>query len=113
MNALLIALTMSLTGAEGTFEAPGRLSADLAPFPLRMSLCGGEAAAVTPVVDLRSPGSLTLCVAFELPSYAVLLDVNPVAAPLAFDGTLNHPWNAAQPAQADESMAWLKNGEQR
>jgi hypothetical protein len=109
MNALLIALTMSMAGAEGTCEAPARLSAELAPFPLQMSLSGGE----VDRLDVRSSAPATLCVAFELPSYAELLDLKQLATPLAFDGTLNRPWMAAQPAQAEESMAWLKNWEQR
>jgi hypothetical protein len=113
MNALLISLTMSLTGTEGTFEGPGRLSADLAPFPLQMSLSGGESAAAAPVANFGCPSSITPCVAFELPPYAELMDVTVLAAPLAFDGTLSRSWMVAQPAQTEESMAWVKNGEQR
>jgi hypothetical protein len=99
MNALLIALTMSMTVAEGNLDGPGSLAADLAPrmvlepapFPLRMSFFGTEEAPAIERLDLRSENGVTLCVAFELPSYSELLDLKNIAAPTSVGSVLSRP----------------------
>jgi hypothetical protein len=99
MNALMIALTMSL--AEGS-EA----------LPLRMSLFNVEAEAKT--LEVPAPSFTSLVVAFDLPSYAELNGVDHVASPLAFDATETRPWTAAPAAPAEAaSSGWLKDWSQR
>ena|SRR5436190_23925768 len=96
MNALLIALTMSLTGAEGP-----------APLPLRMSFFGAESAApAVDALDLRS-ARLMPCVAVELPSYAELSGSDDVAAPAPFEPRLT--LTAPEAPSASAGLGWLKD----
>jgi hypothetical protein len=105
MNALLLALTMTMANTEGTLGGPGTLAADLpvrtlratlkpAPFPLQMSLFGGEVPRQDPIVDRSEPESFrSLCVAFELPPCVELLYVKQIAPSVeAAGGSMLKDW---------------------
>jgi hypothetical protein len=96
MNALLIALTMSLTGAEGP-----------APLPLRMSFFGAESAA--PAVDSLDLRSVRLmpCVALDLPSYAELSGTPSLDAPAAVEPRLT--MSAPEAPSRSAGLGWLKD----
>jgi len=114
MNALLIALTMSLAGTEGTIDAPSSLAADLAPFPLQMSFFGAEETAQVDHVDLRPSSCTTLCVAFELPAYAELAGMEKGALPLASDSRPTLSFMTAAPVSSpDTCLGWLKDWSRR
>jgi hypothetical protein len=106
MNALLIALTMSLTGTEGNFEGSSPLAAEL---PLQMSLFDVEV-----TVEAPAPSFPALVVAFELPSYSELLGNPSFSSSAVIDGTETRPWLTARPASpSTSSLPWLKDWMQR
>jgi hypothetical protein len=129
MNELFLALSMSLARAEGNFDGPITLSAELpavapramlmepAPFPLEMSYFGVEAPVEDPrgdLLDLRLAGAVTFRADFESPSYADLLDASHPASPVAFDVPSPRPWLVAAPAKAPvTAIPWLKDFNQR
>jgi hypothetical protein len=109
MNALLIALTMSLTDPEATMGGPGHLAAEL---PLRMGLFEFETEVEAP--EILAPSFTSLVVAFDLPSYAELQGVQPLASTAVLDATETRPWMVAQPASSKVSPeSWLKDWTQR
>jgi hypothetical protein len=96
MNALLIAITMSLAGAEGP-----------APLPLRMSFFGAESAApAVDALDLRLE-RLMPCVALELPSYAELSGSDRSATPSVFEPRLT--LTAPEAPSKSSGLGWLKD----
>jgi hypothetical protein len=98
MNALMIALTMSL--AEG----------DPSALPLRMSLFNVEAEAE--VIEVPAATFSSLIVAQELPSYAELMGGESLPSSVAIPQT--RPWTDARPAAAESvSSGWLKDWTQR
>jgi hypothetical protein len=129
MNALFLALSLSLARAEGTFDGPVTLSAELpfvaprvvllepAPFPLEMSYFNVEAPVEDPrgdLLDLRLAGAVTLRADVEMPSYADLMDMGHSASPIEFDAPSPRPWLVAAPAKAPvTAIPWLKDFNQR